>query len=417
MELKVVKGMKDILPSEIPAWHYLEQKLSQLAARYGYQEIRLPIVEQTELFKRAIGEVTDIVEKEMYTFIDRNGESLSLRPEGTAQCVRALINSSLIRNSSQRVWYFGPMFRRENPQKGRYRQFYQFGIEAFGLSGPDIDIEQLLMIARLWRELALDKITLQINSLGTAIERAHYRQALVTYLAKQSLDEDSQRRLATNPLRILDSKNPAMQTIIEKAPRLLDFLSNESLTHFESICQLLDSAHINYQVNPRLVRGIDYYTHVVYEWVAQGLGAQATVCAGGRYNDLVSQMGASNTSAVGFSIGIERLLMLLAHYQSIPPHQPLEVYLVTQEQAQTKALLIAEQLRDALPLVRLLTHCGGGNFKSQFKRADKSQAKFAVIIGEQELENNTLGIKDLVTQSQQTLPFAQAIDYLKQQLG
>lgn len=414
--IKVVKGMKDILPTEIGGWHYLEKKLKSLFASYGYQEIRMPLLEQTELFKRAIGEVTDIVEKEMYTFVDKGGDSLTLRPEGTAQCARAVMDSGLLRSQSLRLWYHGPMFRRENPQKGRYRQFYQFGVEAFGLPGPDVDAEHLLMMARLWRQLGLsDKIALQLNSLGTLAERTRYRQALVDYfLTCKTLDEDSQRRLQTNPLRILDSKNPDMQAEIQKAPSLIDFLERDSLHHFEAVQGLLLKAGVAFQVNPRLVRGLDYYTHTVYEWVTTELGAQGTVCAGGRFNDLVSQLGGQPTPAVGFSLGVERVLMLLIDNQLVFHEPAIDVYLVAQgERAHTEIIILAEKLRDAIPKLKVLANCGEGSFKSQFKRADKSGAQFALIIGEQEVQSNTISIKALREDlPQQTLHFEEIIAYL-----
>ena len=417
--IKIVKGMKDTLPDESGAWQYLEGKLRNLAMAYGYQEIRMPILEQTELFKRAIGEVTDIVEKEMYTFIDKGGDSLTLRPEGTAQTVRLALENSLLRNQSQRLWYIGPMYRRENPQRGRYRQFYQFGIEALGLPGPDVDVEQLLMMARLWRDINLsDKVSLQINSLGTISERTQYRESLVAYLTsrKNELDEDSVRRLQNNPLRILDSKNPTMQDLIEQAPSLLDYLEQESIAHFESIQSALKSAGVEFKVNPRIVRGLDYYTHTVYEWVTTSLGSQGTVCAGGRYNDLVSQLGGAPTPAVGFSLGIERILLLLNDNDLIPKLPTTDIYCIGEgEQAQTQILLLAEKCRDALPNVRILTNCGGGSFKSQFKRADKSGARFALILGERELETNTISIKALREEmAQKTLPFNEAITFFKQ---
>lgn len=419
--LKVVKGMKDTLPHEIAAWHFVESHIRALVAAYGYQEIRMPILEQTELFKRAIGEVTDIVEKEMYTFLDKGGETLTLRPESTAQTVRAVLENNLIRNQSQRLWYYGPMFRRENPQKGRYRQFHQFGVEAFALPGPDVDVEQILMMARLWRQLGLaQKIVLQLNTLGLASERAAYRQALVTYFrANHSiLDEDSQRRLETNPLRILDSKNQAMQALIAEAPVLLDYLGEESLAHFTQLQALLTLAGVAFVVNPRLVRGLDYYTHTVYEWVTTELGSQGTVCAGGRYNDLVSQMGGPMTPSVGFAMGVERLVMLLVDNQLLPVQSAVDVYCVAEGQlAEQHAMVIAEQLRDAIPTLRLLMNCGGGSFKSQFKKADKSAARFALILGEDEIKNGTMSLKALREElPQQTVTLPQAIEFFKTRL-
>jgi len=419
--LKVVKGMKDTLPDEIAAWHYVESQIRNLVSSYGYTEIRMPLLEQTELFKRAIGEVTDIVEKEMYTFEDKGGETLTLRPEGTAQTVRAVLENSLIRNQSQRLWYYGPMFRRENPQKGRYRQFHQFGVEAFGLAGPDVDAEQILMMARLWRLVGLEKkVALKLNSLGLAIERATYRAALVEYFKAnaQTLDEDSQRRLQTNPLRILDSKNPAMQSMIAKAPMLLDYLGAESLDHFAKLQQLLNNAGVSFEVDPRLVRGLDYYTHTVYEWVTTELGSQGTVCAGGRYNDLVSQMGGPATAGVGFAMGVERLIMLLVDNNLIPSENQVDVYCVAEgAKAEEHAFILAEQLRDALPTLRLLVNCGGGSFKSQFKKADKCGARFAIILGEDEISKEIMSIKALREEiPQATLTLSQAIAFFKTHL-
>ncbi len=396
--IKVVKGMKDILPEEMPAWYFVESQLKSLALAYGYQEIRMPLLEQTELFKRAIGEVTDIVEKEMYTFEDKGGEWLTLRPESTAQSVRLVIENSLIRNQSQRLWYMGPMFRRENPQKGRYRQFHQFGIEAFGLTGPDVDVEQIAMMARLWRSIGLDdKIVLKLNSLGTLEERQLYRKALIAfYESCPQLDEDSTRRLHSNPMRILDSKNPMMIEINQRAPLLIDHLGKESLAHFETIQQQLKNLEIPFEVDPRIVRGLDYYTHIVYEWVTTHLGAQGTVCAGGRYNDLVSQMGGQPTPGVGFALGVERLIMLLQDNQLIPQSQTVDVYVVAEgDVAANKAILLCEIIRSALPHVKILMNCGGGSFKSQFKRADKSSAQFALVLGETEIQTNTISIKSL----------------------
>lgn len=398
LDIQVVKGMRDTLPSEVGAWHFVEEKLKQLAGLYGYEEIRMPILEQTKLFCRAIGEVTDIVEKEMYTFTDKGGDSLTLRPESTAQSVRAVLENSLIRNQSQKLWYYGPMFRRENPQKGRYRQFYQFGIEAFGLEGPDIDVEQIMMMASLWKNLGLEnKIALQLNSIGTAIERKQYREALVDYFTTQAhlLDEDSQRRLKTNPMRILDSKNKEMKELIGKAPTMLDYLEASSRTHFEELQSLLQEANIAYEINPRLVRGLDYYTHTVYEWVTTELGAQGTVCAGGRYNDLVEQLGGASTPAVGFSLGVERLIMLLQENQLIPEEPKVDYYVVVENNdAQKVAFKYADIIRNKFSK-KVLVNCGGGSFKSQFKRADKSGASLAIIFGGQELIDGTFTVKHL----------------------
>jgi histidyl-tRNA synthetase len=421
IEIKAVKGMKDILPGEIQAWQYLESQLRQLFSCYGYAEIRMPILEQTALFHRGIGEVTDIVEKEMYTFTDKGGDSLTLRPESTAQCVRAALEHNLLRHQTPRFWYQGPMFRRENPQKGRYRQFYQFGVEALGMPGPDIDIEHLVMMDRAWRMLGIqDKIALQLNSLGTPQERELYRKALVSYLELHfdKLDEECQRRLRTNPLRVLDTKNPAMQEIMNKAPNMLEFLGEESIMHFECIQAGLKSCGVPYTINHRLVRGLDYYSHTVYEWVTTELGAQGTVCGGGRYNGLVELLGGASTPAVGFSLGVERLVMLLVENDRVPMEREVDVYLIAEgEKAQAESFKVAEKIRDALPMARLMLNCGGGSFKSQFKRADKSGALFAVIMGEEEVEKGMLGIKSLRSDlPQETLPVEAAVGYLKRQL-
>ncbi len=396
--IQAVRGMNDILPAETPRWQYVEGVFRRLMAAYGYGEIRLPIVEKTELFKRSIGEVTDIVEKEMYTFEDRNGDSLTLRPEGTAGCVRAGIQHGLLHNQVQRLWYAGPMFRHERPQKGRYRQFHQFGVEVFGLSGPDIDAELILMTARLWRELGMgDEVRLELNSLGSSEARAAYREKLVAYLQarEDALDEDSRRRLHTNPLRILDSKNPEMQALIEAAPKLMDHLDDESRAHFDALCALLDDAGVVYQINPRLVRGLDYYSRTVFEWVTDRLGAQGTVCAGGRYDGLVEQLGGRPTPAVGFALGLERLVALLEGRELPDTTTPHAYLLLAGEAAERAGRTLAERLRDALPQLRLLVHCGGGSFKSQMKKADRSGARLALILGEDEMLAGNIAIKDL----------------------
>ncbi len=388
--------MKDILPEQTPLWQFLEDRVRDVLGRYGYAEIRMPIVEMTELFKRSIGEVTDIVEKEMYTFEDRNGDSLTLRPEGTAGCVRAGLENGLIFNQTQRLWYQGPMFRHERPQKGRYRQFHQIGVETFGLAGPDIDLELILITARLWKELGLNELELQINTLGTADERAGYRQVLVAYFKDRydELDEDSRRRLETNPLRILDTKNPDMAEVVAAAPSLMEHLGEESLAHFDALREGLDEAGVAYVVNPRLVRGLDYYSRSVFEWVTRQLGAQGTVCAGGRYDGLVEQLGGRPTSAVGFAMGLERLIALLEETDLALPTPDL--YMITMgEQAQRQGMQLAESLRDALPGLRLITHCGGGGFKSQFKKADKSNARYALVLGDDELARGEAGLKPL----------------------
>jgi histidyl-tRNA synthetase len=397
--------MNDILPGETSRWQYLEDTLREVVHAYGYQEIRLPVLEKTELFKRSIGEVTDIVEKEMYTFDDRNGDSLSMRPEGTASCVRACMQHGLLHNQVQRLWYAGPMFRHERPQKGRYRQFHQIGIEAFGMAGPDIDAEIIFMSARMWQRLGLQGAVLQINSLGSAAARAVYRTALVDYLRAHgdALDEDSRRRLDSNPLRILDSKNPAMQGLIEAAPRLPDYLDNESREHFAQLCTLLDAAGLEYEINPRLVRGLDYYSNTVFEWVTDQLGAQGTICAGGRYDGLVEYLGGKPTPAFGFALGLERLLALLeAGNIGIPVLRP-HVYLVLSGQAAVqRGMVFAEQLRDAVPGLQLQSNCGDGSFKSQFKRADKSGAQLALVMGDDEVAQGNVILKSLRDESGQT---------------
>ncbi|MGD8843301.1 MAG: histidine--tRNA ligase, partial [Gammaproteobacteria bacterium] len=402
------RGMNDILPGDSYVWQFVEDTMRSVLESYGYREIRMPVVEKTELFKRSIGEVTDIVEKEMYTFTDRNGDSLTLRPEGTAGCVRACIQHGLVNNQVQRLWYTGPMFRHERPQKGRYRQFYQVGVEVFGLEGPDIDAELLMMTARLWRRLGLQQVVLQLNSLGTAAARASFREALVDYLRQHhaELDEDSRRRLETNPLRVLDSKNPDMQALLADAPLLADYIDDRSRDHFEGVCALLDAAGIAYRINPRLVRGLDYYGRTVFEWVTDRLGAQGTVCAGGRYDALVEYLGGNPAPAVGFALGLERLIALLEQQAGIPEQNP-HLYVVTVgEQAQRQGLLLSETLREALPALRVLTHCGGGSFKSQFKKADRSGARFALVLGDDEVAKRQAGIKPLrEPMEQQTVGF------------
>lgn len=398
--IQSIRGMNDILPQQTSYWQELETILRDVVACYGYQEIRLPIVEKTELFKRSIGEVTDIVEKEMYTFEDRNGDSITLRPEGTASCVRAAIEHGLLYHQEQRWWYMGPMFRHERPQKGRYRQFHQIGVEAFGLVGPDVDVELLLMTARFWRHLGItDQVKLQINSLGSIESRNQYRGQLVEYFTQYhaDLDEDSKRRLHTNPLRILDSKTESMQEIIMNAPQLLEYLDDESLRHFAGVKELLDAAEIPYSVNPRLVRGLDYYNKTVFEWVTEHLGAQGTVCAGGRYDGLVEQLGGNHCPAVGFAMGLERLASLLENAKTpLKTKHEIGIYFIMLGQkAETFGLLMAEKLRDTLPHLYLMTNCGGGSIKSQFRKADKSGAKLALVIGEDELTNNKFTVKYL----------------------
>jgi histidyl-tRNA synthetase len=418
-KIQAIRGMNDLLPADSPLWQYVEAVITDILARYSYQEIRFPIVESTELFRRSIGEVTDIVEKEMYTFDDRNGDSLTLRPEGTACCVRACEENGLLYNQAQRLWYMGPMFRHERPQKGRYRQFHQIGVETFGLQGPDIDAEVLILSARILRDLGVaEHVQLQINSLGSADARAAYKTALVAYLSgvQDQLDEDSKRRLTTNPMRILDSKDANTQSLLDAAPVLLDYLDEESRDHFEALKSMLDAVGIQYQVNSRLVRGLDYYGKTAFEWVTDKLGAQSTVCAGGRYDGLVEQLGGKSTPAVGFGIGLERLVLLLQAIDVIPQglNQQTDVYLVAVGDVQISALQLAECIRDELPFVRVLTNCGGGNFKSQMKKADKSGADIALILGEDEAASAKITIKFLRENIEQlTLPFDEAIEYLQ----
>ncbi len=422
-KIQSLRGMNDLLPEQTPVWQYLEDTLLQLFQSYGYREIRFPLLEQTELFKRSIGEVTDIVEKEMYTFLDRNGESLTLRPEGTAGCVRACEEHGLLHNTALRVWYRGPMFRYERPQKGRLRQFHQFGVEVFGLEGPDIDAEMLVMTARLWRVLGVqDHVRLQLNSLGTAEARTRFRADLVAYLDahRDRLDDDSRRRLDTNPLRILDSKNPALQELLAAAPVLADYLDQESRGHFSRLCQLLDAAGVTYEINPRLVRGLDYYGKTVFEWVTDSLGAQGAVCAGGRYDGLVEQLGGKPTPAIGFGMGAERLALLLDVAGVVPDStgRQVDAYLVAVASLDVEALAVGEQLRTACPSLRLQNHWGGGGFKAQMKKADRSGADVAIILGEDEAAAGTLTIKYLRRESpQQTLPLAEAIVRLRSEFG
>ncbi|WP_416305379.1 histidine--tRNA ligase [Neptunicella sp. SCSIO 80796] len=399
-QIQAIRGMNDCLPAQSGLWQYLESILRDLVAQYGYQEIRMPIVESTDLFKRSIGEVTDIVEKEMYTFDDRNGDSLTLRPEGTASCVRAGNQHGLLYNQQQRLWYMGPMFRHERPQKGRYRQFHQFGIEVFGLEGPDIDAEIIMLTARLWKKLGLtEHVTLELNSLGSNQARARYKEALVEYLLErqEQLDDDSKKRLHSNPLRVLDSKNPDVQAAISDAPSLLDYLDDESAQHFSALCERLTQLGIQYRVNSRLVRGLDYYNRTVFEWVTDSLGAQGTVCAGGRYDGLVEQLGGKATPGVGFAMGLERLVLMLESLNLTDAvASPVDIYVTALgEPAEQYAMQVAEQLRDELPDFRVMNHCGGGNFKKQMKRADASGADYALLIGEEEVTSGQLTLKYL----------------------
>ena len=406
-KIKAIRGMNDILPDQTPVWQYLERTVGRVLSGYGYQEIRMPLLEQTHLFKRSIGEVTDIVEKEMYTFEDRNGESLTLRPEGTAGCVRAAEEHGLLFNQTQKLWYAGPMFRYERPQKGRYRQFHQIGVECFGMDGPDIDAELLIMLARLWRALGLmPHVRLEINSIGSVESRKAYREALVDYLSgfREELDEDSRRRLETNPLRILDSKSVDTQKLLDDAPSLEDFLDDDSRNHFAGLKARLDLAGIEYIVNPRLVRGLDYYGKTVFEWVTESLGAQGTVCAGGRYDGLVEQLGGKPTKGVGFAMGVERLILMLETLDLVPGTvgAGADIYVMGMGEAgEAAALKVSEDLRDALTERTIVSHCGAGSFKSQMKKADRSGARYALILGDNEVSSGTVSLKPLRTEEEQ----------------
>ncbi|EKE74949.1 histidine--tRNA ligase [Gallaecimonas xiamenensis] len=417
--IQAIRGMNDCLPEQSPLWQYVEGAIRDTVASFGYSEIRTPIVESTDLFKRSIGEVTDIVEKEMYTFSDRNGDSLTLRPEGTASAVRAGIEHGLLYNQEQRLWYMGPMFRHERPQKGRYRQFHQFGVEAYGLAGPDIDAEVILLSASLWDKLGIkDNVTLELNSLGSNEARANYRDVLIAFLEKHIdvLDEDAKRRMYSNPLRVLDTKNPDIQAVLKDAPRLHDYLDDESKAHFEGLKALLDSVGISYRINERLVRGLDYYNRTVFEWVTDSLGAQGTVCAGGRYDGLVEQLGGKATQGVGFGLGLERLVLLVeALAKTEQVKSAVDAYLCPMgEAAEGQAFVLAQQLRSQLPGLRLMCHCGGGNFKKQLKRADKSGARWALILGDNELAEGLVTVKDLKEGSQLSLPMAELASHLEQ---
>ena len=396
--IQPIRGMNDVLPAEIGAWQHLERVVRELLAVYGYEEVRVPIVEHTELYRRGIGEFTDIVEKEMYTFTDSGGDSLTLRPEATAGVVRAVISNGLLRGARLKLWTQGPMFRHERPQKGRYRQFHQYSVEAVGFPGPDVDIELIALSARVWRALGIGRVRLEINSLGTTEARARYREVLVGYLQahEAALDADSRRRLGGNPLRVLDSKNPAMQALIAGAPVLTEHLDAESATHFAQVRAGLDALGIGYTVNPRLVRGLDYYSRTVFEWVTDALGSQDAVCSGGRYDGLVPQLGGEPTPAVGFALGVERVVALLAQGAAVPAAPAPAVYLIAAgEPAQRAAPRIAEALRDALPGRGVIQNLGGGNIGTQFRRADRSGALFAVVLGEAELERGVAAVKPL----------------------
>ena len=397
--IQAIRGMNDCSPTESPLWQWIEAKVRHVLASYGYSEVRMPIVESTPLFARAIGEVTDVVSKEMYTFWD-NDEQLTLRPEGTAGCVRAAIERGWIYNNEQRLWYMGPMFRHERPQKGRYRQFHQAGVEVFGIANPEIDAELIILTARLWKELGIDQhVSLQLNSIGSLEARANYRSALVAFLENHQdlMSDEEKERLVKNPLRILDTKNEALQEVLNGAPKLLDYLDDESREHFNQLCSLLDAMGVKYEINPKLVRGLDYYNKTVFEWITSALGAQGTVCGGGRYDGLVEQLGGHATQGVGFAMGLERLVLLVQEVnKEITLPQAVDLYLVYAGEGTTlNAFQIAEQIRTELPQVRVMTHCSGGKFQKQFKRADKIEAKYALVIGESEVQAKTVVVKDL----------------------
>ncbi len=416
--IQAIRGMNDCSPTESPLWQWIEAKVRHVLASYGYSEVRMPIVESTPLFARAIGEVTDVVSKEMYTFWD-NDEQLTLRPEGTAGCVRAAIERGWIYNNEQRLWYMGPMFRHERPQKGRYRQFHQAGVEVFGIANPEIDAELIILTARLWKELGIDQhVSLQLNSIGSLEARANYRSALVAFLENHQdlMSDEEKERLGKNPLRILDTKNEVLQEVLNGAPKLLDYLDDESREHFNQLCSLLDAMGVKYEINPKLVRGLDYYNKTVFEWVTSALGAQGTVCGGGRYDGLVEQLGGHATQGVGFAMGLERLVLLVQEVnKEITLPQAVDLYLVyAGEGATLNAFQIAEQIRTELPQVRVMTHCSGGKFQKQFKRADKIEAKYALVIGESEVQAKTVVVKDLRNGAEQvTLSQADLVATLK----
>lgn len=418
--IQAIRGMNDCSPTESPLWQWIEGQVRQILSRYGYSEVRMPIVESTPLFARAIGEVTDVVSKEMYTFWD-NDEQLTLRPEGTAGCVRAAIEHGWIYNNEQRLWYMGPMFRHERPQKGRYRQFHQAGVEVFGIATPEIDAELIILTARLWKALGIDQhVSLQLNSIGSLEARANYRSALVAFLENHQglMSEEEKERLVKNPLRILDTKNQALQDVLDGAPKLLDYLDDESREHFAQLCGLLDAVGIQYEINPKLVRGLDYYNKTVFEWVTSALGAQGTVCGGGRYDGLVEQLGGHATSGVGFAMGLERLVLLVQEVnKSIPVKSAVDIYVVYQGEGTTLAAFqLAEKLRSALPHLSTMLHCSGGNFKKQFKRADKSGATLALVLGESEVQNNQVVVKHLLgAAEQQTIDVSNLIEHVKAQ--
>ena len=420
MKPKKIRGMNDLLPEIIGTWRYLEKIVMQVAESYGFSEIRLPIIERTELFQRSIGADTDIVEKEMYTFKDRNDESITLRPEATASMVRAGITNGLLHNQQQKLWTMGPMFRYEKPQKGRYRQFHQFNVEAMGYEGPDVDAELIIMCARMWKVLNLKNLRLEINTLGNQDSRAIYRNELIAYFSahKEALDQNSLERLNSNPLRILDSKNPELLSIIKEAPVMLDYLDNESKEHFDMLRHLLDNANIKYKVNSRLVRGLDYYNKTVFEWITDELGSQGAVCSGGRYDGLVEKLGGRTTPAIGWAMGIERLVSLYEISNGRIANSAPHIYIVTDDNALHKGFELAEELRENFPSLRFKLNMGGGSFKSQLKRADKSQAICAIIIGEEEMENNRVGFKPLRNNEDQiNVSFEDISDEVKKIFG
>lgn len=418
--IQAIRGMNDCAPTESPLWQWIEAQVRNVLNSYGYSEVRMPIVESTPLFARAIGEVTDVVSKEMYTFWD-NDEQLTLRPEGTAGCVRAAIEHGWIYNNEQRLWYIGPMFRHERPQKGRYRQFHQVGVEVFGIANPEIDAELIMLTYRLWKALGIDQhVTLQLNSIGSLEARANYRSALVGFLENHQdlMNDEEKERLVRNPLRILDTKNPELQKVLDNAPKLLGYLDDESRTHFEQLCSLLDAVGIQYEINPKLVRGLDYYNKTVFEWVTSALGAQGTVCGGGRYDGLVEQLGGHATPSIGFAMGLERLVLLVQEVNpNVPAKSAVDIYVVYQGEGATLAAFeLAEKVRSELPHLNTMLHCSSGNFKKQFKRADKSGATLALVIGESEVQNKQVVVKHLQGGTdQQTLDLVNIIDYLQTQ--
>lgn len=410
MSIQAIRGMNDLLPQDTSVWQQIETVLRSVVGSYGYSEVRMPVLEKTALFCRAIGEVTDVVEKEMYTFEDRSGDMLSLRPEGTAGCVRACLEHNLIYNQEQRLWYMGPMFRHERPQKGRYRQFHQLGCEVFGLEGPDVDAELIIMTAQIWKTLGIEKeVTLQLNTLGSKEERASYKKELVAFLEKNfdSLDEDSKRRTHTNPLRVLDSKDPGVIELLKNAPSLSSHFGEKTLNHFNELKALLDAAGVAYEINDRLVRGLDYYNYTVFEWVTTALGSQGTVCGGGRYDGLVEELGGTPTPAVGFGLGLERLILLLTTLDKVQAKAIADVYVIGQGSDIQKHLsLTASYLRSKLDGVRVMMHCGGGNFKKQFKKADRVGAHVAVVLGDEEIAKNQVTLKDMTDKDAQQMTVA-----------